>query len=144
MNGNVDKAVASAEQSQERIGEIMGKLLAVAQPGSVFTAPVTAGDYTVINASEVSAGMGFGLGIGVGNGPASQGSGQSTGTGEGTGGGGGGGGGGGAMARPVAVITVGPDGVEVEPVVDVTKISIALFTALGSMFLMFGRMRRGR
>jgi hypothetical protein len=48
------------------------------------------------------------------------------------------------MARPVAVISVGPDGVDVEPVVDVTKLGLALFTALGAMFLMFGRMRRAR
>jgi uncharacterized spore protein YtfJ len=63
--------------------------------------------------------------------------------GEGTGLGGGGGGGGASMARPVAVISVGPEGVQVEPVVDPTKIAIAFFTTLGSMFFMLSRMRRG-
>ena len=43
--------------------------------------------------------------------------------------GGGGGGGGGAMARPVAVIVMGPDGVRVKPVLDVTKLAV---TALGA------------
>jgi uncharacterized spore protein YtfJ len=42
--------------------------------------------------------------------------------------GGGGGGGGGSMGRPVAVIVVGPDGVEVKPVIDLTKLAL---TALG-------------
>ena len=42
--------------------------------------------------------------------------------------GGGGGGGAGAMARPVAVIVVGPDGVRVKPVLDTTKLAL---TALG-------------
>jgi hypothetical protein len=47
------------------------------------------------------------------------------------------------MARPVAVISVGPEGVQVESVVDPTKIAIAFFTTLGSMFFMLSRMRRG-
>lgn len=56
--------------------------------------------------------------------------------------GGGGGGGGGASGRPVAVISVGEDGVRVEPVVDVTKIAIAFFTAFGSMVFMLAKMRK--
>ncbi|MGD2105819.1 MAG: hypothetical protein PVJ55_11985 [Anaerolineae bacterium] len=55
--------------------------------------------------------------------------------------GGGGGGGGGASGRPVAVISISEDGVEVEPVVDATKIGLAFFTALGSMFFMLMKMR---
>ena len=53
MNGSFDRIVASAAQSQAQIGELLGKLLTVAQPGSVFGAPVTAGEYTIINVSEV-------------------------------------------------------------------------------------------
>ena len=56
--------------------------------------------------------------------------------------GGGGGGGGGASGRPIAVISVTEEGVEVEPVVDVTKIALAFFTALGSMFFMLMKMRK--
>lgn len=55
--------------------------------------------------------------------------------------GGGGGGGGGASGRPVAVISIGEDGVQVEPVVDATKVALAFFTALGSMFFMLMKMR---
>ena len=56
--------------------------------------------------------------------------------------GGGGGGGGGASGRPIAVISVTEEGVEVEPVVDVTKIALAFFTALGSMFFMLTKMKK--
>jgi hypothetical protein len=40
----------------------------------------------------------------------------------------------------VAVIISSPEGVRVEPVVDVTKISLALFTTLGFMVGMYLRM----
>jgi uncharacterized spore protein YtfJ len=136
MNGDLGKAVESAAQTQERAAELLDKLIAVAQPGSVFSQPVTAGEYTLINASEVSAAAGVGFGLGAGGGPA----GEQTAPGAG----GGGGGGGGSMARPVAAITIGPDGVTVEPIVDVTKIAIAFFTTIGTMALMFRRARRWR
>ena len=54
----------------------------------------------------------------------------------------GGGGGGVTLGRPVAAITIGPDGVSVEPIVDATKIAIALFTTIGAMALMFARMSK--
>jgi uncharacterized spore protein YtfJ len=56
--------------------------------------------------------------------------------------GGGGGGGGASAGRPVAVISIGPEGVQVEPVVDPTKIALAFFTTLGSMFFMLSKMRK--
>jgi uncharacterized spore protein YtfJ len=153
MSDEFDKVVVAAEKSQGRAAEAVEKLFDVAQPGSVFAEPVIAGDHTVITASEVSVGMGFGLGIGGGEGrggpktetnqdePVEEGEVEYEG--EGSGLGGGGGGGGASLARPVAVISVGPEGVQVEPVVDPTKIAIALFTTLGSMFFMLSRMRRG-
>jgi uncharacterized spore protein YtfJ len=152
MSDEFDKVVATAERSQKRTAEVVEKLFDVAQPGSVYSEPVTVGDHTVITASEVSVGMGFGLGMGGGEGRSSPRQAMSEDEplddepaveGEGTGLGGGGGGGGASMARPVAVISVGPGGVQVEPVVDPTKIAIALFTTLGSMFFMLNRMRRG-
>ena len=152
MSDEFDKVVVTAEKSQDRAAEVVEKLFAVAQPGSVFAEPVTAGDRTVITASEVSVGMGFGLGIGGGEGRSGPKKETNEGEpledeaeceGEGSGLGGGGGGGGASLARPVAVISVGPEGVQVEPVVDPTKIAIALFTTLGSMFFMLSRMRRG-
>jgi hypothetical protein len=40
------------------------------------------------------------------------------------------------------VISIGPRGVRVEPVRDVTKVLLALLTAAGSMLMMLGKMRK--
>ena len=147
MSEELDKVAVTAEKSQERAAQVVEKIFDVAQPSSVYAEPITAGDHTLITASEVSVGMGFGLGFGGGEGrstPSQEMSEEeSEFGGEGTGMGGGGGGGGASLARPVAVISVGPEGVQVEPVVDPTKIAIAFFTTLGTMFFMLSRMRRG-
>ena len=121
------------------------RIFAAAQPGAVFSPPVTAGAYTVITASQVMSGGGFGSGMGFG--PAPSGAVGATGeaaSGQQPSGGGGGGGGGGASGRPVAVIVIGPDGVQVKPVVDPTQIAIAAITAWATMAGIFRRMRRGR
>ena len=75
-------------------------------------------------------------GFGLGSGSGSQGSANP----ENTGSGGGGGGGGRVFARPVAVIVISPGGVRIEPVVDVTKIVLAVFTTLGFMAAMLRQM----
>ncbi len=119
------------------------KIFAAAQPGAVYGEPVTAGNYTVITASEIAAGGGFGSALGFGSsttppkqqGETSQPRGQ-------PGNGGGLGGGGGSSGRPVAIIIIGPDGVTVKPVVDVTKIALASVTALGTMVIVLRRMRK--
>ncbi len=59
-----------------------------------------------------------------------------------SGAGGGGGGGAGAMARPIAAIIIEPEGVRVEPIVDVTKVVLAFFTMFGSLWVMLGQMRK--
>jgi hypothetical protein len=46
-----------------------------------------------------------------------------------------------AAGRPVAVVSVGPEGVQVHPIIDRTKLGIALFSAVGSMLLAIGRMK---
>ena len=147
MSEDLDKVVAAAEKSQKWAAEVVEKLFDVAQPSSVYAEPVTAGDQTIITASEVSVGMGFGIGMGGGEGrgvpKGDTGEEEAEFEGEGSGLGGGGGGGGASLARPVAVISVRPEGVQVEPVVDPTKIAIALFTTLGTMFFMLSRMRKG-
>jgi uncharacterized spore protein YtfJ len=115
MSDWLDKMGISILKNQENSQQILEKFVETARPSSVFAPPLTAGEYTVITASEVYAGMGVGYG---------------------------GGGGGVALGRPVAAITIGPDGVSVEPIVDATKIAIALFTTIGAMALMFSRMAR--
>jgi uncharacterized spore protein YtfJ len=148
MEGKFDQVVLTAVKDQEQAMEVMEKLFAVAQPGAVFGEPVESGEYTVITASEVRVGMGFGYGSGGGTGPAgagdaeSEGASESEAAGAGTGYGGGGGGGGASAGRPVAVISIGPMGVRVEPVFDVTKLGLAFITAIGGMLMMRSRMRR--
>jgi uncharacterized spore protein YtfJ len=134
----------SVVKTQAEASELIGKLFDAAKPSGVFSEPITTDTCTVITASEVSVGMGIGYGIG-GNvdgqtteaeaspeeGEASPKQGDEI--------GGGGGGGGAASARPVAVIKVTADGVTVEPVVDVTKIALAMFTTVASMFVMMSK-----
>jgi len=147
MSKEFDKIVATAVKNQEQAAELVEKLFAVAQPGVVYGEPVTVGEHTVITASEVKVGMGFGCGLGAG--PAAEpGEGETESKDEpqderaGTGYGGGAGGAGVSGGRPVAVISIGPEGVQVEPVVDATKIALAFFTTLGSMFFMLSKMRK--
>lgn len=138
--------------NQEAATEMLGRLHDAARPQAVFSEVVQHGDYAVITASEVSVGLGYGYGSGGGSGPANgvelpssaQGnaSNEEATAGPAMGYGSGGGGGGGAMGRPVAVIEIGPNGVRVEPIVDPTKIALALFTALGAMFMTLNKMRR--
>ena len=106
--------------------DLVGRLLDVAGPGAVYAPPVVAGERTVLLASELTASMGVGYGGGTDEGGES---------------GGGGGGGGFAAGRPVAAVVIEPGGVRVEPVVDITKLGIALFTTLAAMFLAWSRVR---
>jgi len=156
MSDWLEKMGVSILKNQENSAAILEKFVETARPTSVFAPPLSAGDYTIITASEVYAGMGVGFGGGGGSAPAA----PETPTGDqppaeqpaeeeevegfgpGSGLGYGGGGGGVTMARPVAAITIGPDGVRVEPIVDATKIAIALFTTIGAMALMFSRMMK--
>ena len=143
MSSTLDNMIQAVDKYQEQGQEWMERLLAAAQPGAVFGEAVTSGSYTIITASEIAAGGGFGFGFGGGESPAGT-SGETPGEKqENTGGGGGGiGGGGGSSGRPVAAIVIGPEGVRIEPVVDVTKIALAVFTTAGAMWMMLGKMRR--
>ncbi|MDM8529430.1 spore germination protein GerW family protein [Anaerolineales bacterium HSG24] len=118
----------SEEQTKNQ--HMLEKLISVAHTGSVYSEPMTQGDYTIITASELTAGIGFGYGMGKGKDEDE----------EDENNGGGGGGGGGAYGRPVAVVSIGPDGVQVKEVVDPTKIALAFFTTVGAMLLMLRQM----
>jgi uncharacterized spore protein YtfJ len=161
MSDFLDKLGLSVVKTQEQSLDLLDKLIATARPSAVFGQPVTGGDYTVISASEVSCGMGVGFGGGGGTSAEDEDQGikgrhdtvAPTESDEGLksrhdilppagGYGVGGGGGGFSTARPVAAISIGPDGVHVEPVVDVTKVALACFTTLGAMALMFSNMRK--
>ncbi len=144
MSDETDKVLDSVIKSQAQNLELMEKLFAVAQPGAVYGEPVASGEYTVITASEilVAAGSGYGVGGGTGGETLEEETAVEGEEDEGTGFGGGGAGGGVSVGRPVATINIGPNGVQVQPVVDVTKIGLAFFTTIGAMLMMLSRMRR--
>jgi uncharacterized spore protein YtfJ len=100
------------------ISDALTNLFGEASPTTLFSEPVVHGDHAVITAVAWERAGGFGFGTGQ-----SQGEGMETGSGEG------GGGGGFSQGRPVAVIRVGPDGVDVTPVIDFTKIGVTLLLA---------------
>jgi uncharacterized spore protein YtfJ len=116
MSEEFDNIVKDTAKGREQTFELVEKLLAVAQPGSVYGQPVQSGNYTVITASELVAGFGFGSGVAGGAPASAAGSAPSESPSrQASGAGGGSGGGGGSSGRPVAVITIGPDGVQVKP-----------------------------
>ena len=115
------------------IEETLERFIQTADVKAVYGQPIQNGDTLIIPAAEVLCGMGFG--IGAGNGPQTDNTPAPS--------GGGGGGGGRTFSRPAAVIVAGPQGVEVRPVLDVTKIALAGITAFGFMVSMIVRMRRG-
>jgi len=124
-------------ESVDVIQDTMDKFLDAAHVEAVYGKPIQNGDTTIIPTAEVLSGMGFGLGHGTGTSIEESGE-------ENRGSGGGGGGGGRVLARPVAVVIASPQGVRVDPVIDVTKIALAALTAAGFMTGMFYRMMKGK
>jgi uncharacterized spore protein YtfJ len=128
----------------------MYRLLDAAHVNAVYGEAVQNGDTTVIPCAEVLSGGVFGLGGGRGvqgapetgddeNEPSETALPKQAGMG---GWGGGGGWGGRSFSRPVAVVVASPEGVHVEPIIDVSKIALAALTAFGFMFGMLARMNR--
>jgi uncharacterized spore protein YtfJ len=118
---------------------LLGKLMEAASPQAVFGEPVQQGDTTLITASSVTVGLGFGMGgFVLGRTEAGQEEHQQARQEVN----GGGGGGGSSRARPVAVISISPQGVEVKPIVDVTKICLAFFSSFAAIFVAINKMKR--
>jgi uncharacterized spore protein YtfJ len=110
----------------------LDKILNAASVEAVYAAPIQHGETIIIPSAEVVGVAGFGYGTGGGKDDKSN------------VGGGGGGGWGRTFSRPVAAIVIEPNGVRVEPIVDVTKIALAVFTTFGFMAAMAARMSRRR
>lgn len=147
MKEGIEETLASSRESWNRTAETLEKLFDVTQPGAVFSEPLTSDGRTVITASEVIVGMGVGYGSGGGSSAGKEVDEEVPEEGKvsmpaGEGFGGGGGGGGYSAGRPVAAIVIEPEGVRVEPIVDVTKVALAFFTMLGSVFFMLVKMNR--
>lgn len=144
-----DQPVSLIDGAGEQGPKMLEKILAAAQPGAVFGQPVEAGGYTLITASEVTSGGGFGVGAASGPVPTPDAK-RSPPTeaprpsGKQSIGGSGFGGGGGSVGRPVAIIAIGPNGVTVRPVVDVTKVVLAALTASAAILGMRRAIRRAR
>jgi uncharacterized spore protein YtfJ len=141
MNEQLTRFVLEDVPHQEVKTHPLEKLLTFAQARTVYSEPVKVGDHTIITACEVTAALGYGYGTPPAAAP--KGAHPQNGAAAETNGAlhepvpgqsrQGGGGGGTAFARPVAVIHAGPDGVWVEPVVDVAKISLAAFAMAGTV-----------
>ena len=108
----------SPENATQKAAALTQEMLTITAPEGIFRTVVQAGGSTVITASEATAAMGVGSA-----GPLQ-------------------GGGGTASGRPVAVIRIDPNGkVGVVPVLDATKIALALFTALSSFLVILAKLR---
>ncbi len=118
---------------------VIERLFEVVKPEALYSEPIEAGDHMVITASEILVTMGAGYGGGGGGIPED---GDEENEENDTSFGSGGGGGGYSMGRPVAVISIGPKGVRVDPIVDPTKIAIAFFTTLAAMAMTLSQVRR--
>lgn len=130
-----------AGKRDEQLSGVIERIYSAAQPGAVFSEPVKSGNYTVIMASEVAVGGGFGSGSGLA--PQEKKADENSPQSPQLSGGSGIGGGGGSSGRPVAIIVIGPDGVTVKPIFDITKIALAGITAWGTMLMLLRKMRSG-
>lgn len=139
MSDHLEKISAVTAENHQEMMEMLEKLYSAASPKAVFSEPVVVEDQMIITASEVN--VGLGVGYGLGGGPQISQKPEESDQVE-AGMGGGGGGGGGASGRPVAVISISDQGVSVEPIVDFTKVILAFFTALGTMLLMFSKLKK--
>lgn len=132
MNEIKDAVFIQAVQTPTEGMALLRKLTEAASPQAVYGQPIQQGDTTVITANAMSVGLGFGLvGFVLGRKESSQEENQQ----ERNEVNGGGGGGGFSRARPVAVVSIRPEGVEVKPVIDVTHIGLALISAVGAIFI---------
>jgi uncharacterized spore protein YtfJ len=122
--------IPPSDQSIGVVQDTLDTFLAAGSVEAVYGSPVEQGETLIIPAAEVLSAMGFGVGSGTND--ASEASNE----------GGGGGGGGYVFSRPVAVVIASPEGVRIEPVVDVTKIALAGLTTGAFMLSMFLRLLR--
>jgi len=143
-----DESQVSLEDSEARqidetihvVQETIAKFLEAADVDAVYGKPVQNGETLILPAAEVLSGLGFGMGYGGGSEQLEEGEAAAGPTRRGVGGGGGGGGR--VFSRPVAVVVATPQGVRVEPVIDVSKLALAALTAAGFMFGMLVKMTR--
>lgn len=121
----------------DSVSRVMERLLEAADVSKVYGEPIRHENVMLLPAAEILAIAGFGMGSGGGAAVHQEGE-------KSRGSGGGGGGGGRTLARSVAVIVASPEGVEVKPVIDFTKIALAALTAAGFVMAAWKGMKRPR
>lgn len=126
------------EEALVVVQQTMDTFLGAANVEAVYGEPIESSGATIIPSAEIISLAGFGIGSGYGSSDGDDGEEKQA------GGGSGGGGGGRIFSRPVAVVIVEESGVRVEPIVDPTKIALALFTTLGFMISMIARMKQNK
>ena len=122
----IDEKIAKSAATGS-VEQVISQLVSNASVNTVFGQPVERDGATIIPCSEIM----VGFGMGTGTGPIDE---------RGNSMGGGGGGGGGSQGRPIAVVVMTKDGVRVEPVLDLTKVTLAAFTTGAFMLFWFGRL----
>lgn len=128
------KKTNPSQSAGEIVTETVNNLASRADVHAVYGEPIEVGDTLIIPAAEIINAMGFGFGSGefeVERDAKSETESENQMPGSGTGGGGGGGGY--SFSRPVAMIVVNQNGVQVQQVVDMTKITLAAISAFGFM-----------
>lgn len=119
MTGADDVLGTIADRTRDLLGQFFGPV----SNDAVFNRETDETGATVITAAAFERAGGFGWGGGGGNGPGGE-----------DGGGGGAGGGGVTEGRPVAVIRITDDGVDMVPVVDVTKVAVTFLVAAAAVW----------
>lgn len=121
-NVNEDATQQASAAAVDGLAAIFGE----ASASALFSKPEKSGDDLIIVASAWERAGGFGFGGGGEAGGDS---------------GGGGGGGGSSQGRPVAVIRVSPNGIDVRPVIDFTKVGITLLLGVIGVWRATGKSR---
>lgn len=137
------------ENGMSTMENTLNNFIATADVDAIYGKPIKSGDMLIIPTAEVLCGMGFGFGTGGFEGEKSQeekadAPGEENAPPSGKGYGSGGGGGGYTFSRPVALVIATPNGVQVEPILDRTKILLAALTTAGFMFGMISGMMKLR
>lgn len=118
MNGD-DVFGTIADRTRDMLGQFFGPVSADA----VFNRETDETGATVITAAAFERAGGFGWGGGSGTGPGGE-----------DGGGGGAGGGGVTEGRPVAVIRITDEGIDMVPVVDATKVAVTFLVSVAAVW----------
>jgi uncharacterized spore protein YtfJ len=130
-HGVVSTEVPQEQTAERTLNDSLRRMFDSVRSEAVFGSPIERQGATLIPCSEVM--MGFGMGGGSGFGPVTtRETERATRPADGaTNGGGGFGGGGGARGRPVAVVVVSGGDIRVLPVLDRTKVMLAVLTTAG-------------